>query len=89
MVFRPDDHVVKLKDYVKKNLKKGYAEDALRWALIKQKESRTLVEKAVELAKKEIAQETPKKELKVEKPKVEFVGPIEKKRGFFAKLFGK
>jgi hypothetical protein len=86
MAQRPDDHVMKLKEYVKKNLKKGYNEDSVRWALIKQKESRTLVEKAIEIAKKEIEKETPKKEFKQESAKIEFIEP-EPKKGFFTRLF--
>ena len=88
MALRPDDHVMKLKDQVKKNLKKGYTEDSLRWALVKQKESRNLVDKAIELAKTEIEKETPKKEFRQEPARVEFVEPEEKK-GFFARLFKK
>jgi len=86
MVQRPDDHVMKLKEQIKKNLKKGYNEDSLRWALVKQKESRSLVEKAMEIAKKEIEQETPKKVYHPEPARVEFIEPEEKK-GFFARLF--
>ena len=87
MVQRPDDQVMKLKEYVKRNLQKGYNEESLRWALIKQKESRTLVEKAVDMAKKEIEKETPKREVKQEPARVEFIEPFEEKRGFFARLF--
>lgn len=44
----------KLADYVKKNLKKGYDPDTLKYALLSQGYSRTSVEKAVEIAQKQL-----------------------------------
>jgi hypothetical protein len=87
-----------LADYVKKNLAKGYTLDSLRFSLVKQGYSRTSVEKAIEIANKQLASTAPKME---EKPviKYEVIDEEEMKRkvaeqdssgkGFFGKLFGK
>lgn len=48
-----------LTDYIKKNLKKGYTKDSLRWALIEQGNSKMEVEKAFLRVDKEFAQEAP------------------------------
>ena len=45
-----------LVDYFKKNLKKGYTTDALKWALINQGYSRINIEQAIEQANKELAE---------------------------------
>lgn len=82
------DNLVK---YFKKNFKKGYPAESLRWALIRQGYSRNLVEKAMEQANKELAQEAP--ELK-EKPKITYEivdennNPIIIKRPWWKRLFG-
>lgn len=57
--MREAEHLRKLTDYFKKNLKKGYTIDSLKWALIGQGYSRTSVEKAIEQANKELAKEAP------------------------------
>jgi SOS response regulatory protein OraA/RecX len=49
-----------LADYIKKNLSKGYTPDSLRYALMNQGYSRTSVEKAMEIANKQLAQSAPK-----------------------------
>jgi len=58
-----------LADYIKKNLSKGYTQDSLKYSLIKQGYSRTSVEKAMELANKQLASNAPRM---VEKPVVRF-----------------
>ena len=57
--MREVEQLRKLTDYFKKNLKKGYTSDSLKWALIGQGYSRTAVEKSVEQANKEFAKEAP------------------------------
>jgi len=57
--MREVEQLRKLTDYIKKNLKKGYTLDSLRWALIGQGYSRTAVEKSIEQANKELAKEAP------------------------------
>ena len=90
MVYRKEHQTQKLADYIKKNLSKsrGYTAESLKWALISQGHSRTAVEKAVELANKQLAAMAPKFK-PVKEEKIEFVeGPVEEKRGFFKILFG-
>jgi len=45
--------------YIKKNLKKGYTKESLKWALIEQGNSRMEIEKAFLSVDKELAQEAP------------------------------
>lgn len=45
---------------MKKNLLKGYTADSLKWALVKQGYSRTLISQAMEIANKELAESAPK-----------------------------
>ena len=84
-----------LADYIKKNVSKGYTADSLKYSLIKQGYSRTSVEKAIEMANKQLASQAPKM---VEKPVVRFEtvdeAEIRKKmeaqdnanKGFFGKI---
>jgi len=53
------DYRRKIIDYFKKNLKKGYTVDSLKWALINQGYSRALVETALAKANKELATKAP------------------------------
>ena len=57
--MREVEQLRKLTDYLKKNLKKGYTLDSLRWALVGQGYSRTAVEQSIEQANKELAKEAP------------------------------
>ncbi len=54
-----EDYRTRLISYFKKNLKKGYDKDTLKWALINQGYSRILVENAIEEATKELAKSAP------------------------------
>jgi hypothetical protein len=84
----PRDSKSSLVEYVKKNLKKGYTLDSLKWALVKQGYSRSMVEEALNIANKELAEEAPvlrdKPEIRHEV--VEEV--IEPKKSFWKRLFG-
>jgi len=77
-------------DYLKNNVSKGYTMDSLKWALIKQGYSRSLVEKAIDAANKEIAETAPK--LK-EKPTIRYEiidehdNPIKVKKSWWERLF--
>tara|TARA_Y100000034_G_scaffold22914_1_gene26405 strand:- start:1473 stop:1724 length:252 start_codon:yes stop_codon:yes gene_type:complete len=46
-------------DYIKKNLKKGYTLDSLRFSLISQGYSKISVENAIDLVNKQMAKEIP------------------------------
>ncbi len=88
--MREAEQLRKITDYFKKNFKKGYTADSLKWALIGQGYSRTAVEKSIEQANRELAKEAP---ILKEKPTIvhDVIGednmPVGKK-GFWAKLFG-
>lgn len=81
----------KIVDYLKKNLKKGYTIESLRWALIGQGYSKTAVERAVEELNKELARKAP---ILKEEPviKYEIVDekdrPIKIKKSFWKRIFG-
>lgn len=86
------DYKRKIVDYFKKNLSKGYTEDSLRWALINQGYSRTLVEMALEQANKELAEKAPVlKEKPVIKYEIidEFDNPIIIKKPWWKRIFGR
>jgi hypothetical protein len=81
----------KLVNYFKKNLLKGYTSDSLKWALVDQGYSRTLVEGAIEQANKELAQKAPiLKEKPIIKHEIidEHNNPVIVKKSWFDKLFG-
>ena len=83
--MREADQLRKITDYFKRNFKKGYTADSLKWALIGQGYSRTAVEKSIEQANKELAKEAP---ILKEKPVIrhdiidENNMPVEKKSWF-------
>ncbi len=70
-----DTYKDRLKEHIKKNLKKGYTPDTLKYALVRQGYSRVLVEKALEESQKEIALEVP-----VLKPRTQIVYEPETKK---------
>ena len=53
------DYRQQLVDYFKKNLKKGYTSDSLKFSLITQGYSRVAVDQALEEANKELAKKAP------------------------------
>ena len=59
----------KLVNYFKKNLAKGYTVDSLRWALINQGYSRTIIEQAIKQTHKELAEKAP---ILKEKPEIKY-----------------
>jgi len=81
----------KVIDYLKKNIGKGYTPESLRWALVKQGYSRTMVDAAIREANKEFSKETP---VLKEKPVIthEIMGendkPITMEKPWWKRLFG-
>ncbi len=77
-------------DYFKKNSRKGYPLQTLKFALINQGYLRPMVEEAMEQAMKELAKEAPvlKENPKIEHEVVVDEMPVEPKRGFWRRLFG-
>jgi len=57
--MRSEEYRSRLAEYFKKNLKKGYTEESLRWALVNQGYSRTMIDSALERTHKELAEEAP------------------------------
>ena len=81
------DMMTDVTDYFKKNLKKGYTKESLKWALINQGYSRIEVEKALQRVDEELASEAP---LLRAKPIIERnIEPIseEPKKSFWQRLF--
>jgi len=85
-MFREKSLIDELTEYVKKNLRKGYTIESLRWALINQGYNKLQVEKALKKAEMELASEAPV--LKT-KPKIEIqvIPPEDKPKSFWKKLF--
>jgi len=89
--MRRNEYKLKLVEYMKKNLKKGYTEDSLKFALIKQGYSRVIVEEAIRDAHLSLASEAPVLEAK---PSITYEvmdendQPVEVKKSWFKRLFG-
>ena len=84
------EYVDKLKDYIKKNLKKGYTEDSLKWALIDQGYTRSIVERAIEQVNKELAEKAPVLKSKpIIKYEIidEYDNPVTIKKPWWKKIF--
>ncbi|MCA9488013.1 MAG: hypothetical protein KC516_03560 [Nanoarchaeota archaeon] len=83
------DYKEQLVDYFKRNLKKGYPSDSLKFSLISQGYSRVAVEQAFTKANQELAEKAPPFK---EKPVIihqildENDNPVHVKRSFWSKL---
>lgn len=84
------DYKQQLVDYFKRNLKKGYTSDSLRFALVKQGYSRTAIDQAIEQANKELSKKAPQFK---EKPVIKYElidennKPIKIKKSWWKKIF--
>ena len=89
--MRETDYIGKLVDYFKKNLKKGYTTESLKWALIGQGYQRASVERAIEVLNKELARKAP---VLKEKPMIKYEiidekdQPIKVKKPWWKRIFG-
>ena len=92
--MRNDSYLRQLIDYIKKNLSKGYTLESLKWALVKQGYSRTEIQRAIEIANKELAEAAPKIK---EKPVIKYelldendrtIYTKQKKKPFWKRWFG-
>jgi hypothetical protein len=87
-MYRPEDFMQQLADYIKKNIAKGYTIDSLKFSLLNQGYSRISVEKAIDLANQQLAAQAP---VMKEKPQIIYKAIVdtttEEKLGFFKKLF--
>lgn len=90
--MREAEYKRKIVEYLKKNLKKGYTPESLKWALVKQGYSRTLIDASIKDANTELSKEAPV--LKEEKPVIthEIVGednqPVQIKKSWWRRIFG-
>ncbi len=87
MIKKDKNYLQQLADYIKKNVKKGYTKESLKWALVSQGHSRIEVEKALKVADVELAQQAPVLKTKPQ-IQVEFVPPVEEKKSLWRRLFG-
>ncbi len=80
----------KIIDYLKKNIKKGYTLDSLRWGLVRQGYSRAIIELAIKEMNEELSKEAP---VLKEKPIIryevidEYNKPVEVKKPFWKRIF--
>jgi hypothetical protein len=91
MYNRDKDMVDELAEYIKRNMRKGYTRESLRWALVNQKYSRIQIENALKKVDMDMAKEVPSvKAFQAEKPiiKHEFILQEPKKTSFWEKIFG-
>ncbi len=58
-MIKKGDYIGELAEYIKKNLKKGYTLDSLKYALIGQGHSKLEVEKAIKRVEDELAHAAP------------------------------
>ena len=82
---------IELVTYLRKNLKKGYTKESLRWALVSQGHSKREVEKAMKRADDEMAYEAPILKTKpvINYEVIEPKGAVAEKKSFWKKLFRK
>jgi hypothetical protein len=88
-MIKKRNYMQEIEDYVKKNLKKGYTKESLKWALINQGYSKLEVDKAIKRADESLANQAP---ILKTKPiiKHEIIEPknlAEQKKSFWQRLF--
>ena len=84
-------YLQKVIDYFKNNLKKGYTMQSLERALLRQINSKALIDRAAAEVTKELAMKAPVlKEKPIIKHEIidEYDRPVKIKKGFFGRLFG-
>lgn len=82
------DYISEIGEYVKKNLKKGYTKESLKWALINQGYSRMEVEKAMGAVDIELGKQAPALD---SKPVIKYeVQPLleDEPKSFWKRIFG-
>jgi len=94
-MYRPTGYIYQLAEYIQKNLDKGYTLDSLRFSLMSQGYSKISVEKAIEIANKNIAKTIPPI---IEKPQIIYkvideknqpiqISEIKPKKSFWKRIF--
>ncbi len=80
-------YIKDIAEYIRKNLKKGYTKESLKWALVNQGYPRLEVEKAIRAVDEQMAADAPILRVKPE-IRVEVVPPVEEKKSFWKRFFG-
>jgi Holliday junction resolvasome RuvABC DNA-binding subunit len=88
-MFKKRNLLDELSDYFKKNLKKGYTKESLKWALVNQGYSRMEIEKAIKKAESDLAASAP---ILKTKPEIKYeivtdLKPEKEKKSFWKKFF--
>ena len=84
-------HIEQLAEYIKKNLKKGYPDESLKWALVSQGYSRTAVDEALKEAHMDLAAKAP---ILREKPMIKYEvmdennSLVQVKKSWWKRFFG-
>ncbi|MBX4196876.1 hypothetical protein KW805_04785 [Candidatus Pacearchaeota archaeon] len=86
-MHKKKNYMDELVEYLRKNLKKGYTKESLKWALINQGYSKIEVENALRLADEKLANEAPILRAKAT-INYELVEPKVEKVSFWKRLFG-
>ena len=90
-MIKKGDYIGELSVYIKKNLRKGYTKESLKWALVNQGHSTLEVAQAINTAEDELAKEAPV--LKT-RPEITYdvVEPrdavVEEKKPFWKRILG-
>ena len=90
-MVKKGNYIGEISNYIKKNLKKGYTKESLKWALVNQGYSKLEVEKAINEAEAELSKEAP---VLKSKPEItyEVLEPkdavVEEKKPFWKRIFG-
>ena len=81
-----ENYITQLAEYVKKNLRKGYTKESLKWALIQQGYSKMEVEKAFDIVGNELSikEDLPENETEVKQEKQIII----EKKPFWKKILG-
>jgi SOS response regulatory protein OraA/RecX len=85
------EYIEKLVDYIKRNIKKGYTEESLKWALINQGYTKSIVERAINKVHQDLSQKAP---ILKEKPIIRYEildeknQPIKIKKPWWKKMLG-
>ena len=84
-----ENYIQQLAEYLRKNLKKGYTKDSLKWALINQGHSKLEVEKALKRLEEELSKEAPilKTKPEINYEVVEPKDAVLEKKSFWKRLF--
>lgn len=89
--MRSDEYKTHILEYFKKNMAKGYDADTLKWALIRQGYSRSIIDWAVTEVHKQLSEKAP---LLKEKPEITYqaieenVSVSKPRKSFWKRLFG-